>query len=187
MEPFGPTSFAAHPPGSVGDAFREVHVRRLHAFALLIAVGDAPMAARLAGEAMRAAVPHIPALRHPERAAAWLRRHVVDGAQRAVRSDPPTTEHRAMLGALGIDETTQDALRALPVRERAVLICAEIEGLDRRDVGDVVRRSGARLCRLTTKARRQYLRAYVTGAPDSRRTGGPLAARVRRMASGGSR
>src|SRR6187431_2709085 len=90
------THLAAHPdrsPNSNPDvlraAFRELHGRRLHGFALLLTLGDRPGAARLASEALAAGAMRVDELRHPERAAAWLRHRLVDRARvgRAAQAD----------------------------------------------------------------------------------------------------
>ena len=62
-------------------AFRELHGRRLHGFALLLTLGDRPSAARLASEALADGAMRVEELRHPERAAAWLRHRVVERAR----------------------------------------------------------------------------------------------------------
>src|SRR5690606_20820527 len=72
-------------PERLRAAFDELHGSRLHGFALLLTLGDRARAARLAGEALAAAEPRIDALRHPERAAAWLRAHVVRSSHRPSR------------------------------------------------------------------------------------------------------
>src|ERR687895_367576 len=58
----------------VRAAFRELHGRRLHGFALLLTLGDRERAASLASDALAAGQLRVDELRHPERAAAWLRR-----------------------------------------------------------------------------------------------------------------
>src|SRR5262245_49203152 len=91
-------STGAPDEGALRDAFRELHGRRLHGFALLLTLGDRAEAARLASDALDAGVARVDELRHPERAAAWLRRRVVDRA-RVSRAVPPDAHATADLGA----------------------------------------------------------------------------------------
>ena len=69
------------------DAFRELHGSRLHGFAQLLVLGDRHAAAKLASDALADGAARVDELRHPERAAAWLRRRVVERA-RVRRGDP---------------------------------------------------------------------------------------------------
>jgi DNA-directed RNA polymerase specialized sigma24 family protein len=159
------------------DAFRELHGRRLHGFALLLTLGDRPTAARLASEALAAGAGRVSELRHPERAAAWLRRRVVDRA-RVGRGEP------ADIGAvldLGADETTVAALASLGRRERAALIAAVVERLDRRDVGTIVGRDGSSLDRLLVRSRERFMRLHAAAATDEP-PDGPVSAHVQALA-----
>ena len=166
-------------PDRMRVAFRELHARRLHGFALLLALGDRASAARLATDALTAAGTRIEALRHPERAAAWLRQHVVQHASGARRRER-LVEPR-VLGDLGADAAVVAGLALLAPRERAVLIAGAIERLDRRDVAMIVDRDGPGLDRLLRRARRRYVGAYVAAAPGAV-GGGPVTARIRRVA-----
>ncbi|MEA2650619.1 MAG: hypothetical protein QOI85_340, partial [Chloroflexota bacterium] len=74
-------------PELVRAAFRDLHGTRLHGFALLVTLGDHARAARLAGEAIAAGTARTSELRHPERAAAWLRRRVTRNAERRGRRE----------------------------------------------------------------------------------------------------
>jgi hypothetical protein len=165
------------PPGNawVRAAFHELHGRSLHGFALLLTLGDLDRASRLAGDALGAGLARVDELRHPERAAAWLRARVV----KAARSRPAANARVSpvALGGLGADPPVIAGLGALDVLERAALIATLIESLDPRDVAVVVGRDGARLRHLLTSARRRYLTAYLRVAPESER-GGPLADRL---------
>jgi DNA-directed RNA polymerase specialized sigma24 family protein len=164
------------------DAFRELHGRRLHGFALLMTLGDRALAARLAGEAMAEASEHAAELRHPERAAAWLRARVVRSIPR--RHEPPSpAEERAALDPLGVDAAVTDGLAALGTRDRAALIAADLERLDGRDVETVSGLRGVRLERALTRARRRYLSAYVTTPVAPVATDGPLVRRIRAVAA----
>jgi hypothetical protein len=161
----------------VRAAFRELHGRRLHGFALLLTLGDRAVAARLASSALADGAARVGELRHPERAAAWLRRRVVDGARRG-RSE--RADARVLL-ELGVDERTGDALSALDRLERAGLIASTIERLDRRDVAAIVGRDGAALDRLLSRARRRFIRLHAASAPEDPPPG-PVVTRVRDLA-----
>ena len=158
----------------VRAAFREVHGRHLHGFALLLMLGDAPRAARLTVDALDAAVPHLDELRHPERAAGWLRARVVRSSRDVSRS--PT--RLQPLAELGVEAAVAGALGSLRHDERAAIIAAAIERLDRRDVATVVGKDSAGLDRLLARARRRYAAAHSAraGGEDS---AGPLVERIR--------
>ena len=165
------------PVDALRSAFRELHGRRLHGFALLLTMGDRVAAARLASAALADGAERVDELRHPERAAAWLRRRVVEGARRSrtVRPDP-----QALLD-LGVTERAADALSALDRLELAVLIASSIERLDRRDVATIVGRNGSTLDRLLFRARQRFMRTHAAsteGDPPE----GPIVTRVRALA-----
>lgn len=147
----GPTA-----PQLLRSAFRDLHGSRLHAFALLLTLGDRARAAHLASEAIAAGSDHVPELRHPERAAAWLRARVA----RAAGSDDRrlgVAERLASLADLHVGPAALAGLSALTRVERAGLIATSIERLDRRDVAVIVGRDGDRLDSLLRRARRRYL------------------------------
>jgi DNA-directed RNA polymerase specialized sigma24 family protein len=161
------------PPDAVAAAFRELHGARLHGFALLVTLGDRSQAAGLASDALAAGVERLDELRHPERAAAWLRRRVVEGVH-----DRRSARHSAndrTLDDIGADEQVMSALGALSRMERAALVSSSIERLDRRDVAHVVGRDGTALDRLLRRARTRYVDAYP--AQDAPTTG-PIRTRI---------
>ena len=166
-------------PDRVRVAFRELHARRLHGFARLLVLGDRALAARLAAEALAAGTRRIDALRHPERAAAWLRQHVVDHAGSAAGG--AEAAGRNALGDLGADDGVVAGLALLDRRERAALIASAIERLDRRDVATIVGRDGGALDQLLHNARRRYLEGYTAVIRDPV-SDGPLTARIRAVA-----
>lgn len=170
------------PDAPMQAVFRALHGRRLHGFALLLILGDRRLAARLSADALACADPHLAQLRHPERAAAWLRARVLRRMPR--RSPPPSpAEERAALELLGADAATVGGLAALGSRERAALIAADIERLDPRDVETIVARRGAALERLLVRARRRYVEAYAAaGTAAGAHAEGPLVRRVRSVA-----
>lgn len=151
-------------PQIVQDAFRDLHGPRLHGFALLLTLGDRRRAAVLAGDAIAQATSHLSELRHPERAAAWLRERVVRMAASDDR-DLTSADRLAALADLGITPPALAGLSGLSRIERAGLIATSIERLDARDVATVVGRDGDRLDALLRRARRRYLRG-ATAAPD---------------------
>ena len=166
---------------AVRAAFRELHARRLHGFALLLMLGDRPAAARLASDALLAAGGHIDELRHPERAAAWLRARIVRMAGGTGRTVPRRIDRVDALDWLGVDTAVFAGLEALHLRERAALVAATIERLDRRDAATIIESDGQQFDRLMVRARRRYAAAYTAAAPDAM-ADGPLGARVRAIA-----
>jgi hypothetical protein len=148
-------------------AFRDVHGPRLHGFALLLTLGNrslaATSAARTLGEGARCANE----LRHPERAAAWLRRRLL----RSLPRDPgrltreSEAERRAALRALGVTDEVFDALATLRTDARAVLVLTAIERFAERDVESILDRRGAGLRRLLLQARSTYLGSVIAQHP----------------------
>lgn len=172
----------APPADLVRSAFRELHGTRLHGFALLLTLGDRPRAARLAADALRAAEADLGSHRHPERAAAWLRAHVLGAAGRRSGRDLPV-DRRATLEELGVNGPARAGLTALSTRERAAVIAASIERLEPLDVATIVGRDGGRLESLLRRARTRYLEAAAVVPPDSAFPRGPITQRVRASAT----
>jgi hypothetical protein len=183
QEPMQPSERPAEATVSRADrrlldaAFRDLHGARLHAFALLLTLGDRRRAALLAADAIAAAGDHLADLRHPERAAAWLRAHVTGEAGPDDRR-LDVAERLASLTDLNVGAAALAGLSALGRLERAGLIATAIEGLDLRDVATVVGRDGQRLDALLRRARRRYL----SGAAASREAldgpPGPIGQRI---------
>jgi DNA-directed RNA polymerase specialized sigma24 family protein len=164
-------------PEMMREAFRELHGRRLHGFTLLLTAGDRHAAAWLASDALAAGTTRLDELRHPERAAAWLRRRVVDRA-RVGRNEPVNDR---LLEDLGADGSVLAAIARLDRLERAALIASAIERLDRRDVATIVGRGGDGLDRLIRRARERYMGAYGATAAGGG-ADGPIVAHVREIA-----
>jgi DNA-directed RNA polymerase specialized sigma24 family protein len=167
-------------------AFRELHAARLHGFALLLTLGDGHRAAWLASAALDSGTSRTPELRHPERAAAWLRARVLDAHHPARGRSSATIapERLIALDAIGVDERVATALAALDVRERATLIADQVERFNLHDTGTIVGRNGRRLAALMTGARRRYADSFVAqegGRPGS--FDGPLGRRIRAIAA----
>jgi DNA-directed RNA polymerase specialized sigma24 family protein len=158
-------------------AFRNLHGARLHAFALLLTLGDRRRAALLAADAIAAAGDHLGELRHPERAAAWLRARVTDDAGSNVhRLD--AEERLATLAELNVGAAALAGLSALSRLERAGLIGSSIEGLDQRDVATIVGRDGRRLDALLRRARRRYLDGAAASPEALDGPPGPIGQRI---------
>jgi hypothetical protein len=160
----------------VRAAFHELHGRSLHGFALLLTLGDQRRAARWSGMAIASGMARVDELRHPERAAAWLRARVVRVARK--RASPRPDPSPVALEGLGASPAVVAGLRALDLTERAAFIGAFIEHLDQRDVAVIVGRDGGRLHDLLTSARRRYLEAYLRAAPEDPPFAGPLTDRL---------
>jgi len=157
-------------------AFRELHGRRLHGFALLLVLGDRQRAAVLAGEALSAGADRVAELRHPERGAAWLRRRV---ARRAASSTGASSDAVEALAPLGVDPATAAALATLDARTRAAVIGRIVEGFDVRDVATIVDRDGRDLARMLERgvARFATARAAAAAGPTDAEPG-PIVARI---------
>lgn len=163
------------------SAFVELHGERLHGFALLVTLGDQTLAGILTAEALASGAERIEQLRHPERAATWLRATLTRAARQPAwgHQRPGEPARRDALLELGVDPATYDALASLDVRSRAVL-AATVEGFAPADVHEVAG-SDARVRR----ARRDYLTAYLA-ASQTRNThpaAGALTARVQAAAA----
>jgi DNA-directed RNA polymerase specialized sigma24 family protein len=158
---------ASAPPNGqeLEAAFRDLHGTRLHGFALLLTLGDRATAARLSERALGAARGRLAELRHPERAAAWLRARVLRDTPRALGRRPgPAPDREAALAELGVDQAVLAGLQRLGTRERAAVIASTVERLDARDVATVVGRDGPRLDRLLRSARSRYLAVHAAAA-----------------------
>ena len=178
------TSPGGTPPDLLRAAFRELHGTRLHGFALLITLGDRARAARLADEALAASASHTADLRHPERAAAWLRRRVLRNADRVGRQSASRSlaDRRLALEPLGVGAAELAGLASLSARERALLVADSVERLDARDVASIVGGDGARLDRLIRRTRLRYA-AAAAEVEDELPGDGPTADRVRSVAA----
>ncbi|MGQ0607422.1 MAG: hypothetical protein ACT4OQ_03005, partial [Chloroflexota bacterium] len=170
--------YAERPPPFVRAAFYQVHATRLHGFALLLSLGDGPRAAFSSAEALNAGAQRIEALRHPERAAAWLRSRLLRAAPRGDANGQPFAVRIEGLKPLGVQPATLTGLAALTARERAALIADEIERLDRRDVEAILRTNPTAAERLIRGARRRYADAYGQALFASPTEAGPLPIRV---------
>lgn len=163
-------------------AIRELHAPSLHGFALLLTLGDRRKALALTADALAAADEHATDLRHPERAAAWLRSRVIAGAGR--RDSGIDAEARLdALGPLGVTDSVLAGLASLGMLERAALIGSGIERLDHRDVATIVGRTGDRLDALLRRARQGFLEGSAASSDGTSGLGGPLTDLVRATAA----
>jgi DNA-directed RNA polymerase specialized sigma24 family protein len=167
---------------AVRSALRELHGPRLHGFALLLTLGDTRLAEGLASDALAAGQLRIDGLRHPERAAAWLRARVVRGARRGRVRRGHRGGDPGALADLGADQAVVAGLASLDRIERAALVASAIERLDARDVAVVVGRSARSLERLLSRARVRYAAAYLAADADHEPIDGPLGRRLREIA-----
>jgi len=170
--------YAERPPPFVRAAFYQVHATRLHGFALLLSLGDGARAAFSSAEALNAGAQRIEALRHPERAAAWLRSRLLRAAPRGDGNGQPFAVRIEGLKPLGVQPAALTGLAALTARERAALIADEIERLDRRDVEAILRTNPSSAERLIRGARRRYADAYGRALFASPTEAGPLPIKV---------
>ena len=164
------------------EAFTDLHGDRLHGFAILVTLGDRDLAGRLSAAVLDEGASRVEQLRHPERAAAWLRaRVVVEARGRAWGSRrPPLAERREAMADLGVDPVTFDALASLDVNGRAAVLASGVEALSDADVEEIA--GGDERVR---RARREYAAAYVA-AMQSRGaapTAGALSNRIRELAA----
>jgi DNA-directed RNA polymerase specialized sigma24 family protein len=183
-EPLGPASSeqsTAEPQTSTSRAFIELHGRSLHGFALLLCLRDEELAGRLAADALAQGSSRVDSLGHPERAAAWLRGEVYRSWVPTHRSAnaPPS----AALVAMGVDERSMAALDALDAKERAALVAADIERLDRRDAATVIGAGERQVGRVIDRARRRYLDAFAQAADPDHVPEGPLVRHIQREAT----
>lgn len=173
------------PRPQLGAAFRELHGQRLYGFTLLITLGDRERAGRIATQALAEGATRASHLRHPERAAAWLRARALRAARqgRAGRRRSMTPQQREALSAIGVEPAVIAALAAIDVRERAVVVAEAVEGLGTLDVATVAGVDRARVAPLRKRARRRYAAAYAD-ASDEPPPSGSLADRIRAAAGG---
>lgn len=139
-------------------AFRELHGRRLTGFATMLLLGDATRATELAASSIARGAEQVTELRHPERAAAWLRADLLRYAGRPSQASPPTME--PILTALGATPAIMQALAALDMRQRAALIAMDIERLDLPDVERIIGRRPGPTARLLGQARSRFAAAF---------------------------
>jgi hypothetical protein len=161
-------------------AFWDTHAARLHGFALLITIGDRQRAASAAATAMAAGAERAAELRHPERAAGWLRHQVIRELRRTRRTpNLAAKERHAALRGLGATKAVISSLEGLTVERRAALVAGTLEGLGLPDVATILDTDLIRASRAVEGARREYLAAAAREATPAKSAGpGPLAQRI---------
>lgn len=172
-------------------AFRDMHGPRLHGFAILVTLGDRQAAEQAAGFALGAGAEQAAALRHPERAAAWLRERVLRGLhqRRSLgRSAPPVEARRAALAALGVDDAVYLGLASLSGDARAALVASDIERFEPIDVETILDVAPAAARHAVSEARNRYLRFATRGSVEETDAArdqpeGELAVRVQGVAT----
>ncbi len=178
-----------------GESFREVYGPRLLGFALLVTLGDEPLAARLAADALAADDVLSAELSRPARTAALLRRAVLrmathrqadlefDQVILGMNSPVPPVDGPAALEWLGVDARAFAALSVLDMRQRAAIVATFVERLAKRDVATIVELDGARLERLVQDGLRRAISAGAASQPDQSTPDGPVVRRTRRIAA----
>jgi DNA-directed RNA polymerase specialized sigma24 family protein len=168
-------------------AFRDLHGARLHGFALLLTIGDRSRAADAATVALAAGAVRAAELRHPERAAAWLRARLLRIVRRTGESRRHSrAERRNVLLELGMPEAMMAGLEGLTLNDRAALVAASVERFAITDVATILGRDAATTRRILQAARQRYLAATTLLAgdqPASALPGGEIAARIEQVAA----
>ena len=181
--PSNASSDATRQAALLGAAFRDLHGARVHGFALLVTLGDAVRAARIASEVLAAGADNAGSLRHPERAAAWLRARVVLAARRGAPKarQQGWAARRGALADLGTDRRAFAGLAALNVVERAAIVTLDVEHFDPRDAETVLGLSTGALERVVARARRRYAAAWIAASRghDTSAGDGDLARHIR--------
>jgi len=192
----GRTLTATHRPApsqyddaTLAAAFRELHGARLHGFAMLVSLGDRRSAERAAGFALAAGASQAAALRHPERAAAWLRARTLRDLheQRWLNRSTPVDTRRAELEALGVGDAVYRGLAGLGMDARAALVASAIERFDPIDVETILRAAPAAARHAVAQARNRYLQFTSRGLEgadaDPVEPAGEIARRVEGVAT----
>lgn len=176
------------PESKLAGAFRELHGKRLHGFALLVSLGEVGPSERVAAEALEAGAAQASALRHPERAAAWLRARALRGLHQGVgrREAATPAQRREALAALGVDDAMYRGLESLSLEARAALVASAVERFEPIDIETILGVSAPAARKVITRARDQYLQvvhahptdqgSFPQGVAD-----GVLATRVREV------
>ena len=167
-------------------AFRDLHAARLHGFALLVAVGDRARAAQAAATAAAAGADRAAELRHPERAAAWLRRRVMKELRRSRPSRHLSrAERRTALVEIGA--ASRPSPRSRRSRSTAgALVAGLVERFALTDIATILDTDLLGAQRALQGARRDYLSAaahWMRELPSAAVPAGWLADRVDQVAA----
>ena len=181
---------AVYDDAALAAAFRDLHGPRLNGFAQLVTLGDTRAAERAAGFALAAGAVQAAALRHPERAAAWLRARTLRLLRErgSLRRGTPVETRRAALAALGADEVVYRGLAGLSIEARAALVASAIERFDPIDVETILDAAPAAARHAVARARDRYLRLATRGSAEEPEADpwqpmGELAGRVQDVAA----
>ncbi|HYN64360.1 MAG TPA: hypothetical protein VES36_07135 [Candidatus Limnocylindrales bacterium] len=154
---------------------------------MLLTVGDRSRAADAAATVLAAGAARAAQLRHPERAAAWLRARLLRALRRTSDSRRHSrAERRAILLEVGIPEAMLATLEGLTLDDRAALVAASVERFAITDVATILGRDAAAARRIVQAARRRYLAAttrWTADLPAEALPGGEIAARVEQAAA----
>ncbi len=185
--PVATDSTDQHETDRLRAAFRDLHGARLHGFALLVTLGDRQRATLTAARVLEEGVGRAAELRHPERAAAWLRARLLRnlGRGRGATAARRDEEGRAALRELGAADPLFDGLATLPMKERAALVASAIERFVPGDVETILGLRPGTSPRVVARARERYLAAVTAAAPAhplDASPGGVLTDRVREVA-----
>ncbi|HEX6473882.1 MAG TPA: hypothetical protein VF114_02185 [Candidatus Limnocylindria bacterium] len=168
-------------------AFRDLHAARLHGFALLVTLGDRARAAQAAANTVAVGARRAAELRHPERAAAFLRRALLKELRHTPTSRHLTpAERHAALRDVGAAEPAIAALEALTASRRAALVAGIVERFALTDVATILDMDLLGAQRAVQGARREYLAAAANcmrELQDGAAAGGALADRVEQIAA----
>jgi DNA-directed RNA polymerase specialized sigma24 family protein len=188
-----PTTLSPAAPGDIREAdllraaFREVHGAGLHGFALLLTLGDRSRAAAIAASALADGTAHVAELRHPERAAAWLRSRVLRDVRRSGESRLHSrAERSSVLLELGVPEPAIATLEGLTIDDRAAIVASSVEGFSPTDVATILGRDLHATRRLLRDARNRYLADalhWLADVPRDALVGGEIASRVEQAAA----
>jgi hypothetical protein len=139
-----------------------------------VSLGDHRRAASAAAAALAEGEEHAAELRHPERAAAWLRERVLRHLRRAEGKPPNVGERREALQEIGAGSLAFAGLSSLGLSDRAALVAADVEGFDGHDLETILHASPAGNWRRVVAARSRYLAAaarqgdaVLSGAPGT--------------------
>ena len=157
---------------------------------MLVTLGDRQSAELVAGFALAAGANQAAALRHPERAAAWLRARALHTLhqRRSIGRKTAGDVRRATLATLGVDEAAYRGLAALSLDARAALVASAIERFDAIDIETILDTSPAAARHAVAEARERYVR-YASSTAQAERDepddspSGELASRVHDVAA----
>jgi RNA polymerase sigma-70 factor (sigma-E family) len=145
IAPMAPAPEVSPAPRDAAALFRTEYSRLVRLASLLVA--DRGAAEEVVQDAFVKLHSRWWSIREPDKAAAWLRTAVLNGARtqrrrtlRPVRaprsSDAPAAEHGAL--AADLHRRAIDALRLLPARQRAVLVLKFYEGLSEAEIASAL-------------------------------------------------